>query len=264
MAASLAVHLGTGDVSEMMLSLKAAFLVFVCGGLSREQAASKAQPVTFHVEGTITSAFDSLPAGIDDKGVSIPFPRTQVTFEGEQGTKTVTVDGRSFYETDLPLGLYRMTAKSPTLKHQWLTQYVRLFRAKSAGNIVMNGALYTARLSCDVVGDEEDFKDACGGEDSVPIPAKDGTPFKLQIQYPHRQLTRHGYIYSGTKIGDRGAPVSAAYNLFSLTADTVTYTANGNIATAAGNVVTEDGLGTTHHYDSCAFRFEDGQAIPVP
>lgn len=108
----------------MNLTVKAALLVTAFWGSLLAQTTSRAQPVTFHVEGTISSPWDSLLAGtlvprkqlsfhgeqpiktvtVDDKDSYVAVPRTEISFSGARATKTVTVDDTGFYQADLPVG----------------------------------------------------------------------------------------------------------------------------------------------------------------
>jgi hypothetical protein len=275
----------------MKLTLQAALLMLAsCSPLFGQTTFRPASPMTFRIEGTISSEWDSLPAGIliprnsgasqskedarvegvDDKGTYIRLPRTQITFSGKQANKTVVVDKKGFYQVDLPVGFYKMTAEGPAIGPQALKQYVRLFRVKAPQSIVLNGTLYKARVTCDAVGGgetedqkTEEWKNICGGEDYFPSPSKDGTPFQLYIQYPQREPTERGHIYTSNKTTEPDVPVFVAYNLFSVEADRVVYDAKNRTIAASGNVVTADGSGTTHHADSIGFKIEDGQAIPL-
>src|SRR5580698_4004790 len=156
--------------------------------------------------------------GVDGKSAYVPLPRTEVTFSGEQATKTVTVDEKGFYQLDLAVGVYKMTAQGPTVGAQPLKKYGRLFRVKSPTRVVLNGSLYKARTTCDVLvgGDTEEqkideWKNQCGGEDSFPVPSKDGAPLQLYIQYPQRQPSDRGYLYTSNKITEPDVPVFVAY-----------------------------------------------------
>jgi hypothetical protein len=278
-------------VTALKPSVAVALLIFVSCALLLGQTASRpVQLTTFHIEGTIGSPWDALPAGIlvprnwgaphdneeagkeniEDKKGYVPLPRTEVTFQGERITRTVTVDDKGFYQTDLPIGFYKMIVRGPTVGPQALKQYVRQFRVKSPTSVVLNGTLYKARLTCDVLvgGDTEEqkmeeWKNICGAEDSFPIPSKDGSPFQIYIQYPHRQISDRGYTYISDKIAEPDVPVFVTYNLFSLEANTVFYDVKNRTIAASGNVVVADGSGKTRHAESLGFRVQDGQAIPL-
>lgn len=64
--------------------IKGACLLFgLCGLLQGQTVSSPTQPATFHVEGTFNSAFDGLPGGVDENGVFITVPRSEITFRGK-------------------------------------------------------------------------------------------------------------------------------------------------------------------------------------
>jgi len=272
--------------------VKATLLIFVSvAPLFGQTATPTAQPATFHIEGTISSPWESLLHGAvvpreklifhgeqpittvttDEKDSYVVVPRTEVTFQGEHETKTVVVDDKGSYNADLPVGVYKMVAQGPTIWPQALTEYTRLFRVASPTTVILSGALYMARMNCDaVVGGEteqqktEAWKNTCGGEDSFPVPSTDGAPLQLYIQYPQRQPSDRGYLYTSNKITEPDVPVFVAYNLFSLEADKVVYDVKNRTIAASGNVVTADGLGKTQHADSIRFKIENGQAVPLP
>lgn len=159
-----------------------------------------------------------------------------------------------------------MTIESPTIVSQGLTPYARLFGVKSPGTVVLNGALYMANMTCDIMlggtpeQQFEETKNECGGEDRFSIPSKDGAPLELYIRYSNREVNEQGYGYGGDKHPER-VPVFVAYNLFALEADGISYDRKNGSITAAGNVVTEDGSGKIQHFDSVVLRIENGKAI---
>jgi hypothetical protein len=270
---------------------KVALLIFVsCAPLLGQASSPKGQSATFHIEGTISSPWKSALRGAlvprknlifhgeqpittatsDEKDSYVVVPRTEVTFQSEHETKTVVVDDKGFYSADLPFGVYKMIAQGPTIWPQALTQYSRLFRVASPTTVILNGTLYMARMNCDAVvgGDTEErkkelWKDLCGGKDSFPIPAKDGTPLQLYVQYPQRQTTDRGYLYTSNEISEPDVPILVAYNLFSLEANEIVYDLKDRTIAATGNVVTADGSGKTKHADSITFKIENGEAVPL-
>jgi hypothetical protein len=272
--------------------LKVALLIVVsCAPLLGQASSTKAQSATFHIEGTISSPWESLLPGTlvprkklifhgeqpittlasDEKDSYLAIPRTEVTFQSGHESKTVVVDDKGFYSADLPFGVYTMIAQGPTIWPQALTPYSRLFRVASPTTVILNGTLYMARTDCDALvgGDSEEqkneqWKDACGGNDSFLVPSKDGSPLQLYIQYPRRQTTDRGYLYTSNKIAEPDVPVVVAYNLFSLEANAIFYDLKDRTIAATGNVVTEDGSGKTEHADSIRFRIENGGAVPLP
>ena len=247
------------------------------------QSVSRQETPTFHIQGTIESPWNPLlkgqvvakdkvtfhaeqavkPVG-GDNSPYIAVPRTEVRFHGDRLEKTVVVDEKGFYQADLPVGVYKMTAEGPTIGGQGLTPYVRFFRVDSTTKVVLDGALYLAPTTCDIVvvtdtpeEQREEMKDACGGTDSFLLPSqKDGTPFEVFFRYPTRELTRYGFAYNGSE----KAPVFVAYNLFSLQATEVHYNAKHHTIGALGNVVVEDGSGATRHLAAAHFTFQDGVA----
>ena len=56
-------------------------------------------------------------------------------------------------------------------------------------------------------------------------------------------------------------PVLVEYNLFTLTADVVTYDAQRHLIKANGNVASENASGEEHHADSIIVKSENGEAI---
>ncbi len=274
----------------MSYQIKAALLLSLMGAPLLGQNQSSAQLVTFHVEGMISSPWQSLLRGLlvprkklvfhgkqpirtettDEKESYVAVPRTEITFNGEHVTSTLVVDESGFFSTDLPVGLYKMTIETPTIGHQALTPYVRQFRVTSPITVVLNGELQLARMTCDVVmgadtpeKKSEEIKNACGGEDSFVVPSIDAIPYQLYIQYPQRQPTDRGYLYISDKIGQSDVPVYVAYNLFSLHAGAVVLDAKTRTIAATGKVVMEDGSGKTQRFDSISFRFENGKAIQL-
>src|SRR3954468_21863622 len=80
---------------------------------------SSSSIATFHVEGII----ESISNGAD--------PHVEVSFAGEHISRTVVVDDKGYYQIDLPVGAYTMTAVFPPLGAQrdsGLTKYVRFFQ----------------------------------------------------------------------------------------------------------------------------------------
>lgn len=109
---------------------------------------------TFHVEGTIDDPFNAV------------IPHVQVHFVGDNADQTATVDDRGFYQIDLPVGTYTMTAALPPSGPNHLslyTKYVRFFRVPSPTTITLNGSLFGI-YTCDGVWGgkdaEEAYKDA--------------------------------------------------------------------------------------------------------
>jgi hypothetical protein len=69
-----------------------------------------------------------------------PVPGAAVTFEGDNISKTVSADKNGFYETDLPVGLYTMTAQDLS---KWHYKYLRPpFRVASSTGVTLNVTFY--------------------------------------------------------------------------------------------------------------------------
>ena len=232
-----------------------AICALVLYGIAFGQSGSRVAPgQTFHVEGIIE---DQFPARI---------PHAEVHFVGDNGDQTVSTDDRGFYQTDLPIGAYTMTATLPpsTFQHRSpFTKYVRFFRVSSPTSITLNGSLYL-RFDCDGswAGEdkEEAYKDSCGGEDSFAFPSKDAVPLRLDILYVRRE--RGEKLVSYSSYTSLKYPVRVAYNLFALRADSVDYSRTEGTIKASGHVVIEDQSGRTST-SSAAFKFDDGQAIRI-
>lgn len=228
--------------------------VLFCGiafGQSDNRVASRQ---TFHVEGTI-----------DDPSNAI-IPHVEVHFIGDNADQTVTVDNKGFYQTDLPVGAYTMTAAfrpSGPNHISLFTKYIRFFRVPSPTTITLNGSLYPT-YSCDGVWGgkdaEELYKDSCGGEDSFPFPSRDGVPLRLDIRYVQRERGEKLVSYSSNTVVKR--PVLVAYNLLALQADSVDYSRTDGTVRAYGHVVIEDQSGQTSA-GSAAFKFGDGKATRI-
>lgn len=220
------------------------------------QSATRESQKTFHVQGTI----DSVTNGA--------LPRVEVTFQGDNATRTVSVNDKGFYETDLPIGAYTMTAELPPLEGQrfsLLTKYVRLFEVKSASTITLNGFL-DGPYACDGVWggntDEERedlYKDDCGGMDSFTAPCKEGVPLRIDVSYGRRERNARMYRYSA---GFQHRPVFLTYNLFSVRADSFEYDVTKRTVRARGNVVIDDESGESHA-ESASFELINGTAVRI-
>jgi hypothetical protein len=237
---------------------------------------------TFHVQGKVTSPWDSMErknvlvpqnklvfrgqkaVNRDRKDTYARIPRAEVTFRNGQFSKTIVVDQNGIYQIDLPFGLYKMTVIGPTIGTRSLTPLARSFVVTSPGQIVLNADLYFSRDSCDTVQSGEDRKNVCGGEDVFPVPLKNGIPLTLYVRFPARGIAYRGLVYTTDPVGMPDVPVFVAYNLFSMTADEVTYDSATQALEARGNVVFDDGYGHTHHSDSVKFRIENGKAVSIP
>lgn len=228
----------------------------VCIALSAQSISPSVHSRTFHVDGTVrTFVMNSPVAGVE------------VRFEGERTTKTVSSDRSGFYRADLPVGAYKMTASwGRTQKYQR-----PLFLVATPAGVTLNIVLYPDDPDCDSVESgiiypngetkaigltADDYSDACGGRDLLPIPSKDGVPFELFVRYSRRKRSDTGNTYTGR-------PVFVAYNLLTLLADKVFYEADSQTIKASGNVVVANDSGKTQHVDSIAFKIEGGRATPL-
>jgi hypothetical protein len=203
-------------------------------------------------------------------------PGAEVTFRNEALKATVKTSRNGSYEVKLPLGVYTMSVRHP--QYPLLQEFRRpIFRVTSAKELTLNATLLPGRTSCDtgvlwrpgspppsLEQQLETRKNACGYFDLFDLRAKDETPFQLYIRYPRRSSVNGNYIYAGDWVATNlEVPVLAEYNLFTLTADRVTFDAKQHILSAVGRVVTIDESGLEMHSESSSFKIEDGQAIPV-
>ena len=225
-----------------------------------------AQPIltlsqkTFHVRGKIVDSHNSAIVG------------AEVKFEGSKTTETVFSDSQGFYHAKLPVGLYSMTvAKGPR-------DYRRpLFRVSSPKTIVLDVPLYPPLRSCDsgiisvtrpdgtpekteTVVTPDEFRDECGGWDRFPIFSSEGGSFELLVRYYSRRRS------DGERVYDSGFqnPVFVAFNLFTLTADHVTYDLASRTIVATGNVTTTNGSARSAHGDSMKFRIDKARWLRLP
>jgi hypothetical protein len=170
-----------------------------------------AQPQTFRVEGRIIAP-----------------PGAEVVFQSGKATYKVITNDKYYYQADLPLGLYTMSARSPS--HSLLQEFRRpVFEVTKPTTLVLNGSLSLGRPSCDPLWVDsptpeqwqEITQDVCGGDDSFEVPSKDGVPFELDIRYLKRQqLAKQTYSYSGDEVAHGYVlPVIVEYNLFTLQAE---------------------------------------------
>ena len=234
-------------------------LVFVCatavsGIASGQSGKAVALLPSFHVEGTI------------DDQVNVALPQAEVHFVGDHADRRVTADDKGFYQTDLPIGTYKMTVVSPL----WGPNHIhlfeddsRFFRVSSPTTIKLNFTMFSIYF-CDGVWGGEDaegmYKDACGGEDSIALPSNNGVPLFLAIRYVRRERGEKQVSYSSNTAVKR--PVRVAYNLFALQADSVEYSRTDGTLRAYGHVVFEDQSGEASA-SSAAFKFDDGKATQI-
>lgn len=234
-------------------------LMVICAlllfGMAFGQSDNRVVPrQTFHIQGTINDSFNAV------------IPRVEVHFVGDNADQTVAVDDKGFYQAELPIGTYTMTAAFPPsgpnhVSH--FTNYVRFFRVPSSTTITLNGFLYPI-YSCDGVwvgkDAQEVYKDSCGGEDSFPFPSEDGVPLRLDIRYVRRERGEELVSYSSNTVVKR--PVFVAYNLFALQADSVDYSRADGTVRAYGHVLIED-QSSQASATSAAFKFDNGKATRI-
>jgi hypothetical protein len=228
---------------------------------------------TCHIQGLIRTQNDSV------------VPNGNVTFRGKGNNfiQTVFADDTGFYESDLAAGLYTMTAEylkpaalfAPVGKAQEpglrnLQAYERpLFRIASQTSLTLNITLDPPYPNCERgygVGPSAsspppyDGELFCGGQDVFPIPSVDNVPFELLVRFSGRQSNERGYIYNPR---GSGVPVFAAYNLFTLRADSVIYEVQNKTLRASGHVVAVGYDGATQGAPSMNFKLENGKASPL-
>jgi len=108
---------------------------------------------------------------------------------------------------------------------------------------------------------EELVKNVCGGADSFEIPSKRGVPFELYIRYPKRLPGKGSYTYKSDQVAIGFVPpATAAYNLFTLQADQITFDVSGHVLTGKGNVVVTDSKGRELRSEFLAVELANGQA----
>ena len=218
---------------------------------------------TFHVRGKIVDSHDSAIVG------------AEVKFEGSKTTETVSSDIRGFYHAELPVGLYSMTVAKGSPSYG---EFYRrpLFRVSSPKTIVLNVARYPPLPSCDpgtitvtrpdgTPGSEihpapDTLRDGCGGWDRYPLPSDEGVPFELLVRYSNRLRRDSERIYNG---GFQN-PVFVAFDLFTLTADHVTYEMASRTLLATGNVTITKGSAGSTHAISVKFRIDNARALRLP
>ncbi len=218
---------------------------------------------TFHVRGKILDSYNSAIVS------------AEVKFEGSNTTETVSSDSRGFYHAELPVGLYSMTVAKGSSGYG--KYYKRpLFRVSSPKTIVLDVTLYPPLPSCDpgtIIERRPDgttrseihpapdtLRDECGGWDRFPLPSDEGVPFELLVRYSNRLRRDSERIYKG---GFQN-PVFVAFNLFTLTADHVTYDMASQTLVAAGNVTVTKGSAGSTHANSMKFRIANDSVLRLP
>jgi Carboxypeptidase regulatory-like domain len=214
---------------------------------------------TFHVRGRIVDSLHSEVAG------------AEVKFEGSKTTETVFSDRQGFYHARLPIGLYSMTVAKDPLRYRRPP-----FRVSAPKMIVIDVTLFPHLSSCDpgsisvtrpdgtteakTVGTPDDLKDGCGGWDRYPLPSSEGIPFELFVRYVSRVRRDGERIYNG----GFHDPVFVAFDLFTLTADRVTYDQSSRTLLAAGDVTTTNGIRPRTHANSMKFRIANDRVLRLP
>jgi hypothetical protein len=262
---------GTLDGRRWFRSVAIPIALLGCVGFSGQSEAPLTQLRTFHVQGVIRTYYDSV------------VPNTKVTFDGHESIKTVFANNRGFYETDLAVGLYTMTAEYLGLDQRFvpsgkaqdglrkLQPYQRpLFRVASPTSLTLNVTLDPPDPTCEPgygVGPSASSPEGalvCGGQDRFAIPSDDKVPFELLIRYRARRPAEKGYLYDGSRGGSWNTPVFVAYDLFTLQADHVTYDSQSHVLQANGRCTVEDPDGRIKRADSMAFKIDNGEAVPIP
>jgi hypothetical protein len=118
-----------------------AILILDCGLFA--QTLTDTPPQLFHIQGIISDVYDDLAV--------VNGPQLIITFQSNKLIKQVDADHKGFYQTDLPIGLYTMTAEARQPPVYPLTKYIRQFQITSSASIILNAMLYEGRTSCDVV-----------------------------------------------------------------------------------------------------------------
>lgn len=231
-------------------------VLFLCAPLFGQSAPPAKQLKTFHISGTITEHGRVRPGHV-------------VTFDG-QSSKSVGANDAGFYEADLPVGLWTVTATvphlDPTGKAENLTlARPRLFRVTAPTNLVLNifelqaGGCTIRIITPDgrpPTSEERDQTKAfCAGEEFFPVPSSDGVPFEVRIGG-----LNHGPC---TNVNNGACNREfATYNLLSMQADRVVYHPDDRILEASGDVVIEDESGE-HKAQSITLYILEGHAIPI-
>jgi hypothetical protein len=249
------------------LTLMVTVMLLVFEPLVGTSAALGKLPQTFHVRGTVRDYNGVIVAGPRRDFTDLPEAGAEVIFVGANIVKTVSADEKGHYETDLPIGRYRMIAYSGS---RFLQVFERpVFWTASQTNVTLDVSFELYRNNCDLgihaghIPNAEDFKNACGGSESFAVASGDGDRFELVIRYKNRERIDGGYAYvkgSGLHTG----PVFVAYNLFTLRAEYVVYDEKSRTLEAHGNVSVEAADGTVQQAAAVKFRLENGEAKPVP
>jgi Carboxypeptidase regulatory-like domain len=252
------------EITLHMLLRKLVLASSVLCAISYAQPILTLSPTTFHVQGKIVDSHNSAIVGAEVK-----FESRKTT---EAVSEAVSSDSRGFYHAELPLGLYSMTVAKGSSGYG--EHYRRPpFRVSSPKTIVLNVTLYPPLPSCDpgsitvtrpdgtpeteTAGAPKDLRDECAGWDRLPVPSNEDVSFELLVRYSSR-LRRDGErIYNSGFL----SPVVVAFNLFTLTADHVTYDLASRTLLATGNVTTTNGSAGSTHANSMKFRIVNDSVL---
>jgi hypothetical protein len=239
----------------MKLAVGALVCHLLFGPLLCGQAPSPAIQIrTFHIKGTVR----------DSAGAAIRETKVAITFKSAKLSQTVSTNEAGFYETDLPLGVYTMTADALLFRAYRRPE----FRVVSPINVSLDITLpREARVVRDqccsrptVVAPPSAITSYDG--DFFSVPSEDGSPFRLYSSYVKRIRSDCHYDYVGDNEPPYDDPVFVAYNLFSLRANTASYDMGSRTLEARGNVVVEDETGK-HTAGSMTFRFDNGRVTQL-
>lgn len=192
--------------------------------------------------------------------------KVKIAVNGRGFEKDVSPDSKGLYSIDLPLGRYSIEATLPDERIYYFPYKRPLFQVVRPGSLVIDITLRAAG-SCDIgfvsggvrinsselsqqdqAAIQSQMKNSCGGTDSFALPSKTHVPFEVVIDYSQRDSTREPeFTYEGR--------ISVAYNLFTLTANTVVYDSPGACSThVKDKVISQE--------DGVSFRLKDGKTIP--
>lgn len=226
--------------------------------LLAQTPAPATKPQTFHVRGTITNTSGE------------PIFRVKVEFQSKEPhsdeIKVLDTDAAGFYQTDLILGDYTMTAQALGFR-----PYRRpFFRVTAPTRLTFDVILHDI-AACDVIvfngpgivtPDEwaAGQKDSCLREDFLPLPSR-GAPWQLSFRYGSRSKDHGNYSYEAEKNGESEFPVSVAYNQFTLEADKVVFDPHKKTLAASGDVIAWNEPNTVLRPDSATFQIDNERVI---
>jgi len=253
-------------MTRLLASLPSALILI--SALLAQSAVPATQPQTFHVQGTITNTSGE------------PIFRVKVEFQSKdpnpggpnertpdiEQIKVMDTDAAGFYQTDLPLGDYTMTAQALGFR-----PYRRpFFRVPAPTRLTFDVTLRDI-AACDtlvfngpgtVTPDEwaAGQKDSCLREDVLPLPSH-AAPFQLSLRYGSRNHDHGVYSYDAEKNGDE--EISVAYNQFTLEADKVIFDPRKKTIAASSNVIAWDEPDTIQRGDAATFRIDNDRVVRV-